>query len=43
MPNRRREKPYTVRVSYMVEVLAETTIAEEAVAEAVRHLSQAAD
>ncbi|MFE4961166.1 hypothetical protein ACFRCW_46630 [Streptomyces sp. NPDC056653] len=43
MPNRRREKPYTVSVSYMGEVVAETTIAEEAVAEAVLHLPQAAD
>ncbi|GAX54088.1 DUF6193 family natural product biosynthesis protein [Streptomyces olivochromogenes] len=38
-----REKPYTVSASYMGEVLAETTTAEEAVAAAVRHLPQAAD
>ncbi|WP_351232410.1 DUF6193 family natural product biosynthesis protein [Streptomyces sp. NPDC002133] len=37
-----REKPYTVNASYMGEVLAETTTAEEAVAAAVRHLPQAA-
>jgi hypothetical protein len=43
VPNGRREKPYAVSASYMGEVLAETTTAEEAVAEAVRHLPRAAD